>query len=154
MAICILSGNQEAVHGCHVIDKGVGNNNFKSVFESIYGSIPADGLEDIKNIVHLQSHYHNGPMDNQNHSMGLKQRRISFDWIERVCYIEDFYTGEITQHRWVNNAYVNVKPEYFAWSNSTCSKKMKKKLRRIPNHGRNLVDWTHWLLVETTNNNL
>jgi len=142
---CILTGSIEAVHGCHVIDKGPNLQTFKDAFETIYGYEPTDGMEDIQNIVYLQSHIHNGPMDNQNKSLALKTRRIGFDWIERKCYIEDFFTGVIEEKPWLEGEFVNVKPEYFAWSNLTCTRRLKKYLRRIPNHGRSLLEWEHWI---------
>ena len=111
----------------------------------MYGFEPNSGTEDIQNIVYLQSHFHNGPMDNQNMSAALKTRRIGFDWIEKNCYIEDFFTGDIEKKPWVSGVYVNVKPEYFAWSNLTCTKKLKKFLRKIPTHGRSLLDWEYWI---------
>jgi hypothetical protein len=125
-----------------VIDKGRDIQNFKSAFEQIYGWEPSDGLENIQNVVYLQSHFHNGPMDNQNLSDGLKIRRIAFDWINRCCYIQDFFTGEISKHNWIEGAVPNVKNEYFAWSNANCSRKLKKFLRKIQPHGRQLCDWS------------
>jgi len=81
-------------------------------------------------------------MDNQNLSDGLKIRRIAFDWINRCCYTQDFFTGEITKHEWIENIVPNVKNEYFAWSNAHCSRKLRKFLRKIQPHGRELCDWS------------
>ena len=123
---CILTGSFEAVHGCHVVDKGPNLQTFKDAFERMYGFEPNSGTEDIQNIVYLQSHFHNGPMDNQNMSAALKTRRIGFDWIEKNCYIEDFFTGDIERKPWVSGVYVNVKPEYFRLVKFNVHKKIEK----------------------------
>jgi hypothetical protein len=136
---CILSGSN-SVEGAHVIGKGPECEEFKSAYHHIYpytNYVP--GVEDIGNILFLREDYHRGPMDNCNLPFNLRKRRIGFDFINKVSYIENSSTGEIKKFEW---QYVpNVKREYFAWSNKNCKKSLRKYLRRID---RTLVDHSIW----------
>ena len=142
--VCLITGDSESVQRCHVIDKGKDNQNFRDSFTEIYGIEPKEGLEDMQNTVNLRSDLHGGAMDNLNQPQSLRIRRIVFDWLSRRCYIEDFYSGEISESDWVVGQTPNVKPEYFAYSNYRCSKRLKKYVRKNAEEASLLFDYRHW----------
>lgn len=136
---CLFSGST-SVEGCHVIGKGPQMNNFKSAYEKIYPDTDyVSGVEDSQNIVLLRQDYHRGPMDNLGLPQHLRDRRIGFDFINQVSYIESFETGQIETIEWQYTP--DVKREYFAWSNKKCKRSMMKYMRKI---NRLLIDFKHW----------
>ena len=62
--------------------------------------------------------------------------------------IEDFYSGGISECEWVVGQTPNVKPEYFAYSNYRCSKKLKKYVRKNAEDASLLFDYRHWATDE------
>ena len=141
---CLLSGDTESINRCHVIDKGKANSTFKEAYFDIYGAEPADGQEDKQNRVTLTSSTHTGPMDNLNNPHSLRIRRIIFDWVNRCCYIEDFVSGEIEEKSWIEGENPNVKKEYFAYSNSKCTKRLRQHVRKNVKNANLLFDYKHW----------
>ena len=123
-----------------MVNKGPGSENFKSVYSRIYPySDYIDGIENAQNIVYLREDYHRGPMDNLGLPVNVRKRRLGFDFINRISYILNDDSGEIEAHEWY---YIpDVKREYFAWSNKTCRKKLRKYLTKID---RRLIDYNHW----------
>ncbi|MFL2962968.1 MAG: HNH endonuclease signature motif containing protein [Candidatus Thalassarchaeaceae archaeon] len=136
---CLLSGSLSA-EGAHVISKGPQNLDFQSVYKTIYiDSEYISGIEDVQNIIFLREDFHRGPMDNLNLPFNLRIRRIGFDFINNVSYIESFESGEIEKIEW--QYFPDVKREYFAWSNYHCTKRLKKYMRKI---NRLLINYSHW----------
>lgn len=120
----------------HVIDKGEGLQNFIKAYTLIYGEEPPQGSEDVQNVLYVREDYHRDYMDSRTMPQDLKQRRIGFDFINKECIIEDRDSHEIIIKPW---KYVpDVRPVYFAWSNSTCTRKLIKTMKR---RNRDLIDW-------------
>jgi hypothetical protein len=142
--VCLLSGDSESVQKCHVIDKGRESMTFIEAYHEIYGNDPTDGQEDVRNTVALRSDIHTGPMDNLNQPQNLRIRRIVFDWVNRRCFIEDFLSGDIEEKPWIEGQTPNVKSEYFAYSNSQCTKRLKRYVRKNVEDPNLLFDYKHW----------
>jgi len=138
-AQCLLSGSA-SVERCHVIAKGPQCQYFIGAYRRIYPySDYVSGVENSQNIVLLRQDYHRGPMDNLSLPQNLRDRRIGFDFINQVSYIESFETGKIETIEWKYTP--DVKREYFAWSNKKCKRSLRRHMRKI---NRLLVDYAYW----------
>ena len=137
--VCLLSGSV-SFERCHVIDKGPECKNFIGAYKKIYSySEYVPGIEDSQNIILLRQDYHRGPMDNLSLPLNLRVRRIGFDFLNNLSYIESFESGKIEKIEW---EYIpDVKREYFAWSNNNCTRRLRKYMRKID---RTLIDYSHW----------
>ena len=137
---CIISGS-ESGERAHVISKGKECREFKIVYNMIYPNLEYfSGIEDSQNIVFLREDFHRGPMDNLCKTKDMKIRRLGFDFLNKACYIESDETGNIERYDWKQAP--DVKKEYFAWSNSECTRRLVKYMRRID---RRLTDYKYWV---------
>jgi hypothetical protein len=123
---------------CHVVD----DNEFSEVYESIFSKPYLGNSTEVQNIVKLAENFHRDFMDSLNKPKILRHRRLGFDFLNKVCYAEDFDTGEIEKWPWKVEG-VDVHYAYFAWSNSEnkSTKKIRRLLKKID---KRLVDVTHW----------
>ena len=137
---CIITGSNSS-EGAHVLSKGSQNSDFINAYEQIYPDTDySPGFENIQNIVYLREDFHRGPMDNITLPKDLKLRRIGFDFINRKAYIISAETYKIESLDWVSIP--DVRPEYFAWSNKSCMKKLRKFMRGIDVR---LINYRHWV---------
>ena len=139
---CILTGSH-SFEKCHVID----NSEFNEIYEIIYGEKNSSNDTTGQNIVYLREDFHRGPMDNLKLPENLRKRRIGFDFINKVCYILDFDTGNWESFPWLVDG-IDVKEEYLAWSNRHGGKGMggadKRMWKKMKNIDSKLIDYQYW----------
>jgi hypothetical protein len=137
---CFITGSGH-FEKAHVISKGSEISEFINAYHRIYvNSEYSPGFEDIQNIVHLREDLHRGPMDSLNLPKDLRIRRIGFDFINRKSYVISAETYKIESFDWISVP--DVRPEYFAWSNKKCMKKLRKFMRGIDPR---LTNFRHWV---------
>jgi hypothetical protein len=135
---CILTMSS-SFERCHVVD----NKDFFEVYEEIFQKECPTKITTVQNLVLLREDIHRDYMDSLNKPINLRKRRLGFDFINKVCYSQDFDTGEIEMLPW-KVAGIDVHNAFLAWSNSAekSTKKIRRHLKKIDYR---LVDFKEWI---------
>ena len=134
---CMLT-KKTSYEKCHIIDDSIFSEIYEEIFKIEFtGNDTIDG-----NIVHLREDFHRDHMDSLNKPVTLRGRRLGFDFLNKVCYAQDFDTNEITEWPWQVDL-IEAKNIYLAWSNSR-NKSTKKMYRFLKKIDKKLVDYEDW----------